>query len=80
MRFRELSGKEIIDVTRGARLGILGQSDLEIDEKTGKINAIIVTDYKWFGVKKGDSQAKIEWNEIEKIGDDMIIVKPNHYR
>lgn len=76
MRFKELSGKEMIDVERGARLGILGQTDLEIDPKTGRINSIIIPNYKWFGVKKGETEVKINWNEIDKIGDDMIIVKP----
>ncbi|MBB6452872.1 YlmC/YmxH family sporulation protein [Salirhabdus euzebyi] len=76
MRYKELSGKEMIDITRGARLGVLGQTDLEIDYKTGKIESIIVPNYKWFGVKKGEFEAKIRWNEIETIGDDMIIIKP----
>ncbi|WP_102028267.1 YlmC/YmxH family sporulation protein [Salirhabdus sp. Marseille-P4669] len=78
MRFKELSGKEMIDVERGARLGVLGQTDLEIDSKTGRINSIIVPSYKWFGVKKGESEVKISWNEIEKIGDDMVIIKPRN--
>ncbi|MCP8616473.1 YlmC/YmxH family sporulation protein [Salirhabdus salicampi] len=76
MRFRDLSGKEMIDITKGNRLGILGQTDLEIDEKTGKIESIIVPNYKWFGVKKGEHEAKIRWSEIETIGDDMVIIKP----
>jgi YlmC/YmxH family sporulation protein len=77
MRFKDLSGKEMIDVTRGARLGILGQTDLEIDTKTGRINSIVIPNYKWFGVKKGETEVKINWSEIETIGDDMVIVKPS---
>ncbi|MRG85348.1 YlmC/YmxH family sporulation protein [Salinibacillus xinjiangensis] len=76
MRFKELSGKELIDVSRGTRLGVLGQTDLDIDIKTGKIQSIVVPNYKWFGVKKGEMQAELHWNEIETIGDDMMIVKP----
>ncbi|MBO8155185.1 MAG: YlmC/YmxH family sporulation protein [Bacillaceae bacterium] len=76
MRFRELSGKELIDISQGERLGILGQTDLEIDPKTGKIESIIVPDYKWFGVKKGEQMEKIHWSDIETIGDDMVIVNP----
>lgn len=33
MRLSELSGKEIVDVKRAERLGVLGQTDLEINEK-----------------------------------------------
>ncbi|QHS22299.1 YlmC/YmxH family sporulation protein [Virgibacillus sp. MSP4-1] len=76
MRFKDLSGKELIDVSKGARLGILGQTDLDIDIKTGKIESILIPDYKWFGVKKGEMQDKIHWSEIETIGDDIVVVKP----
>jgi sporulation protein YlmC with PRC-barrel domain len=34
MRYKDISSKEIVDVNQGARLGVLGQTDLEIDEKT----------------------------------------------
>ncbi len=37
MRLSELSGKEIVDVKRAERLGILGQADLEINEHTGQV-------------------------------------------
>ncbi|TCT26719.1 YlmC/YmxH family sporulation protein [Melghiribacillus thermohalophilus] len=76
MRFRDLSGKELIDISEGERLGVLGQTDLEIDPRTGKIKSIIIPDYKWFGVKKGEQTERINWNDIETIGDDMIIVNP----
>ena len=40
LRLSELSGKEIVDVNRAERLGVLGQTDLEINESTGQIEAI----------------------------------------
>lgn len=41
MRLSELSGKEIIDLDHGERMGMLGGSDLLIDETTGSIESII---------------------------------------
>lgn len=42
MRLSELSGKEIVDMKRAERLGILGQTDLEINERTGQIQALLI--------------------------------------
>ncbi|HEY4601605.1 MAG TPA: YlmC/YmxH family sporulation protein [Cerasibacillus sp.] len=75
MRYKEISGKEIVNIHYGTRLGILGQTDLEIDIKTGKINAFIIPDYKWFGLKKQGEEMKIRWDDIKKIGEDMIMVE-----
>ncbi|MCM3738998.1 YlmC/YmxH family sporulation protein [Oceanobacillus luteolus] len=75
MRFKEISGKEIIDVNQGVKLGVLGQSDLEIDEQTGQIEAFIVPSYKWFGLKKESDEVLIRWRNIKVIGEDMIVVE-----
>ncbi|MBM7572075.1 YlmC/YmxH family sporulation protein [Aquibacillus albus] len=74
MRYRDLSSKEIVDVRSGSRLGVLGQTDLEINEKTGQIESFIVPNYSWFGMKKEGTSIRIDWKQIKKIGDDMIII------
>ncbi|MDR7243336.1 YlmC/YmxH family sporulation protein [Priestia megaterium] len=74
MRLSELSGKEIVDVKRAERLGILGQTDLEINEHTGQINALIIPSVKWFGFRKQGDEVRVPWGNIEKIGADMVIV------
>ncbi|MFD2208874.1 YlmC/YmxH family sporulation protein [Virgibacillus halophilus] len=75
MRYNEISGKEIVNVSQGMRLGVLGQTDLEIDPSTGQIKAFIVPSYKWFGLKKEGEEVKIHWEDIKKIGEDMIMVE-----
>ncbi|KGX93124.1 hypothetical protein N781_11955 [Pontibacillus halophilus JSM 076056 = DSM 19796] len=77
MRFRDLSGKEIVDVRHGARLGVLGQTDLEIDPETGRIHSFHIPNYKWFGMKKEGESVQLHWKDIKTIGEDMIIVEPN---
>lgn len=75
MRYKEVSGKEIVSINHGSRLGILGQTDLEIEMETGQINAFIVPNYKWFGLKKEGEEIKIKWDAIKKIGEDMILIE-----
>lgn len=75
MRYKEISGKEIININHGTRLGILGQTDLEIDEKTGEIISFIIPNYKWFGLKREGDEVRIHWDSIQKIGEDMIMIE-----
>lgn len=75
MRYGDISGKEIVNVTHGTRLGILGQTDLEINEVTGQIESFIIPNYKWFGLKKEGAETRIRWQSIKKIGEDMIMIE-----
>jgi len=77
MRLSEMNGKEIIDLKKGERMGVLGQADLEIDENTGHIKAFLIPTLKWFGFKKDGTEARIPWRNIKKIGSDMIIIDFN---
>ncbi|MBP2240179.1 YlmC/YmxH family sporulation protein [Cytobacillus eiseniae] len=74
MRLSELSGKEIVDVKKAERLGVLGQTDLEIDEKNGQIKALVIPSLKWFGLKRQGDEIRVPWTHIKKIGNDMIIL------
>lgn len=75
MRYKEISGKEIIDIHTGSRLGMLGQTDLQINLETGKIESFIIPTYKWFGLKKEDIETMITWEMIKKIGSDIILIE-----
>ncbi len=74
VRLSELGGKEIVDVKKAERLGILGQADLEINEETGQIVALIIPTGKWFQLKRTGSEIRVPWKYIKKIGTDMIII------
>ncbi|MBM7094226.1 MULTISPECIES: YlmC/YmxH family sporulation protein [Alteribacter] len=75
MRLSEISNKEIIDFHKGERLGVLGQTDLVIDERTGQIQAFVIPTLKWFGLGKRDKEVTVYWHQIKKIGTDMIIIE-----
>jgi YlmC/YmxH family sporulation protein len=74
LRLSELGGKEIVDVKKAERLGVLGQTDLEIDERTGQIKALVIPSVKWFGMKRQGGELRVPWQQIKKIGTDMVIV------
>ncbi|HSH24089.1 MAG TPA: YlmC/YmxH family sporulation protein [Massilibacterium sp.] len=74
MRLSELSGKEMVDVSRGERLGFIGHTDVLIDEETGYVRAFIMPTLKWFGMKKTGDEMYIYWEQIKKIGDDLMII------
>ncbi len=75
MRYKDISGKEIISINTGERLGVLGQTDLQINTETGKIESFIISSYKWFGLKKEETESVITWDMIKKIGEDIILIE-----
>ncbi len=69
----ELKNKEVICLSDGARLGYV--SDVELDLDSGQVVAIIVPgDTKLLRLSKCP-RMRILWCDIERIGDDVILVK-----
>ncbi|PFL18192.1 YlmC/YmxH family sporulation protein [Bacillus cereus] len=73
MRLSELSGKEIVDLERAEKMGVLGHADVEINERDGRIQALIIPLGKWGGFRREQQEVRVEWNQIKKVGHDMII-------
>ncbi|NGP44081.1 YlmC/YmxH family sporulation protein [Bacillaceae bacterium SIJ1] len=78
MRFSELGRKEMIDVTNGQRLGMIGDADIELDEQTGEIVNVYLPQYRMWGLKKSESIHTLRWDQIQRIGKDMIIIEIEH--
>ena len=57
MRLSELSGKEVVDIEKAEKMGALGYMDLEINEKDGQIQTLIIPVGKW-EVLKGTTRSK----------------------
>ncbi|WP_069649554.1 YlmC/YmxH family sporulation protein [Caloranaerobacter ferrireducens] len=76
MRLSKLGGKEIVNLNDGGRLGMVADSDLVIDEKTGKIKYLIVPDNSLqLNILRNRAEIEIPWEAIRKIGNDMIIIE-----
>lgn len=75
MRLSEFGNKEIVNLNDGKRLGLVEDSDLVIDENTGKINSIIVYETSGSIFRSKQNYIEIPWGSVKKIGNDMIIIE-----
>jgi len=73
-RIVDLQCKEVINISDGCRLGYV--CDVEIDVLCGKLVSIIVpgTWRLWTLFGRGEEYI-IPWDCIEKIGEDIILVR-----
>ena len=74
MTLSELRTKEIIDVHDGRRLGRV--MDLEFCQKTSRVTALVApADTTFMQSLRGEKVGLvIPWNQICRIGDDVILV------
>lgn len=76
MRLSELSGKEIVNLCDGARMGIIGNSDLVIDENNGKIIYLLIPNRRiQFFLLSEKNFTEVPWDSIKKIGPDIVILE-----
>ncbi|MDR0268920.1 YlmC/YmxH family sporulation protein [Paenibacillus sp.] len=74
MKLSDFQTKDVINIVDGKRLGQI--SDLEIDLRQGRIDAIVVPSYsKFLGLFGGGADLIIPWSNIVKIGMDVVLVK-----
>lgn len=73
-RITDLRCKEVINLCDGARLGYVG--DVEIDTVCGRVVALVVPGRcRFFGLFGREEDYVIPWECIDKIGDDIILVR-----
>lgn len=73
MRLSELQNKDIINVNDGEKIGRI--IDINIDTN-GSLKSLIIEKYKFLiSMFSNKAEIEIKWNEIEKIGTDVILVK-----
>ena len=72
MRLSELQEKKIISILTGKNIGTI--IDIEINN-TGNIDSLIIEQGRsLFNINK-KSDIKVSWEDITKIGEDVILVK-----
>ena len=69
MRLSELQLKEIINISNGKRIGVIVDV---IVEQNGNIQKLILEEKR--GRKFSKEEYEISWNQIVKIGDDIILI------
>lgn len=74
MKISDFQTKDVINIVDGKKLGQV--SDLELDLRQGRIEAIVVPNQsKFFGFFGGGTEVVIPWRNIVKIGMDVVLVK-----
>ena len=73
IRISEMEDKEIVNVVDGRYLGEI--SDIEIDIHAGRIRALVMPNLGGMGFLRRKEQTVIPWQEVRKIGFDVILVE-----
>lgn len=69
MRLSELQLKEIINISNGKRIGIIVDV---IVSTNGQIEKLVLEEKR--GRKFSKEEYEVSWNQIVKIGDDIILI------
>lgn len=74
MRLSDLQTKKIVNITDGKNIGNI--IDVIVAED-GNIESLIIENNKSIFSLSKDTDTKINWNDITKIGEDVILVRKN---
>ncbi|CCQ92910.1 Sporulation protein, YlmC/YmxH family [[Clostridium] ultunense Esp] len=74
IKISDFQSKDVINITNGKRLGRI--SDLELDLTQGRVKALVIPGSgRLLGFLSSGSDIVIPWNQIVKIGVDVILVR-----
>lgn len=77
MRLSDLQLKEVVDISFGTKVGNI--SDVTIDTSSGRINNLIIEPTRNMRKMLSSKEDRlILYNQIIKIGDDIILVDTKH--
>ena len=72
MRLSDLQHKDVVNVMDGSKIGNI--IDIKIDSK-GNMEGLIVEKSKFLvSMFNNKNEIEIKWGQIEKIGEDVILV------
>ncbi len=74
MRLSDLQTKEIINMTTGKRLGMIIDVIINTD---GNIKSLILEEKRMKRLANRE-EYELDWKQIAKIGDDIILVKDKY--
>ena len=72
MYLSELQNKDVINIKDGKKIGNIIDIIINVE---GKMQSIIVEPSKGIKVFSNKEDIEISWQQIEKIGEDVILVK-----
>ena len=73
MRLSELQNKNLVNIANGKNIGNI--IDVNIDYQSGNIKSFIIESKgSVLAFFNKDTDMEVKWNDIEKIGEDVILV------
>ena len=72
MNLSEFQNKDVMNIKDGKRIGNI--IDCKIDSITGEIKAFLLVPFKGVFTFKGNNKVEIDFKDIERIGEDVILV------
>ena len=72
MRLSELQYKDIVNL-EGKKIGNI--IDVKLDRDGKLISLVLEENKKFFKFRSGGEETEIGWDKIERIGEDVILVK-----
>ena len=75
MRLSDLQTKNVVNLKDGKNIGNI--IDANINEN-GNIESLVLEVGKTFFSFNRDNDIEIKWQDINKIGEDVILVKPGN--
>ena len=76
MRLSDLQNKDVLNIIDGKLVGNI--IDIMINSSNGIMESLIIEKSKFFvSLFSNKNEIEIKWNQIEKIGEDVILVRIN---
>lgn len=72
LRLSDLQSKKIVNIVNGSNFGNIIDIDIDND---GKIDSFLIERGKNIFSLNRDDNIRIKWNQIIKIGEDVILIK-----
>lgn len=74
MRISDLQKKDVININDGTKIGNI--VDVKINEISGKLEALVIERSSFsFNIFSQKGEIDIRFEQIQKIGEDVIIVR-----
>lgn len=75
MRLSDLQSKDIVNIIDGRKIGNIIDININLE---GKMEGLVVEKSKFLiSMFTNKDEIEIKWNQIEKIGEDVILVRLN---
>lgn len=71
MRLSDLQSKDIINTNDGKKIGNI--IDVNIDDD-GNMKSLVVEKGRFFSKFSSKDEVEIKWQQVKKIGEDVILV------